>query len=84
VPSNPTKIDPATNVPFIYSGYAILDSGGPTLIEQVPAAFGTGGKITFTASIPALQQYNDVDGNPVVLSNAQSSVSLQFKLERES
>jgi hypothetical protein len=67
-----------------YAGYAVNNGADPSLLIAVPAAFGAGGAITFTASIPALQQYTDYDGNLVDLINSQSSVDLRFKFERES
>ena len=62
-----------------YGGYAVNNGADPSPLVSNPAAFGTGGKITFTASIPALQQVDEVP-----LDNAQTSVDLRFKFERES
>ena len=57
-----------------FAGYAVNGNGGPSLLELAPAAFGEAGQISFTASIPAEQ----------LSENAQSTVELQFKLERQS
>ena len=57
-----------------FAGYAVNGNGGPSLLELAPAAFGEAGQIIFTASIPA-QQLSE---------NAQSTIDLQFKLERQS
>jgi hypothetical protein len=67
-----------------YAGYAVNNGADPSPLIAEPAAFGTGGAITFTASIPALQQYTDAEGELIDLPNPQSSVELRFKLERES
>jgi hypothetical protein len=67
-----------------YAGYAVNNGPDPSLLVSYPAAFGTGGAITFTASIPALQQIIDAEGELIDLPNPQSSVELRFKLERES
>ena len=72
------RVPSAPSNPVGYAGYAVLDAGGETLLEQVPAAFGSGGKIAFTASIPESQE---IDGVPIT--NAQTSVDLQFKFERQ-
>ncbi|MDA8944059.1 cadherin repeat domain-containing protein, partial [Porticoccaceae bacterium] len=67
-----------------YAGYAVNNGDDPSLLELAPAAFGDGGKITFTASIPVLQQITDTEGELVDLPNPAASVDLRFKLERES
>ena len=66
------RVDSAGTAGF--AGYAVNGDGGPSLLELAPAAFGEAGQIIFTASIPAQQQSE----------NAQSTIDLQFKLERES
>jgi hypothetical protein len=66
------------------NGYAGYTVAYPSPLVSYPASFGAGGKITFTASIPAVQQYTDYDGNLVDLPSPQSSVDLQFKFLRES
>jgi hypothetical protein len=67
-----------------YAGYAVNNGANPSPLVSYPASFGAGGKIAFTASIPAVQQHTDYNGNLVDLINPQSSVDLQFKFERES
>ncbi|MDA8944510.1 hypothetical protein N9I32_04030 [Porticoccaceae bacterium] len=67
-----------------YAGYAIHNDTNPFPLVSYPASFGAGGQISFTASIPAVQQYTDYDGNLVDLPSPQSSVDLQFKFLRES
>jgi hypothetical protein len=71
-----------------YSGYTVKGptDDADTILNIAPAAFGTAGKITFTASIPVLQQIpgTDGEGNPISvdLTNAQSAVNVKFRLER--
>ncbi|MGB1289776.1 MAG: hypothetical protein ACPG5F_02025 [Porticoccaceae bacterium] len=57
-----------------FDGYAVNGNGGPSLLTFAPAAFGEGGQISFTASIPAEQLSEE----------AQPSVDMQFKFERQS
>jgi hypothetical protein len=66
------RVDSAGTAGF--AGYAVNGNGGPSLLELAPAAFGEAGQITFTASIPVEQ----------LSENAQSTVNLEFKLERQS
>jgi hypothetical protein len=67
-----------------YAGYAVNNGANPSPLVLFPASFGNGGAITFTASIPALQQIIDAEGGLIDLPNPQSSVDLRFKFERES
>jgi hypothetical protein len=75
VDSNGVNGNPAVN----YAGFAVNNGDDPSPLVSNPAAFGTGGKITFTASIPALQQVDEVP-----LENPQTSVDLRFRFERQS
>jgi hypothetical protein len=63
-----------------FDGYAILrpSPDALTLLELAPAAFGEAGSLSFTASIPTLQQVGSVP-----ITNAQSAVEIEFKFERE-
>lgn len=63
-----------------YEGYAIRrpSADALTLLELAPAAFGEVGSLSFTASIPTLQQ---VGSEPIT--SPQSSVDIRFKFERE-
>ncbi|MDB2650223.1 cadherin domain-containing protein, partial [Porticoccaceae bacterium] len=67
-----------------FAGYAVNNGDDPSPLVSNPAAFGAGGAITFTASIPALQQITDTEGELVDLPNPAASVDLRFKFERES
>jgi hypothetical protein len=67
-----------------YAGYAVNNGANPSPLVSFPASFGTGGAITFTASVPASQQFLDYEGMLVDLPNPQSSVDLRFRFKHQS